>query len=265
MKRIISLLIALLLISSLTYAQELTQREDYSDTYYAIYHYATAQDKEEGLPSRVDYYYDNALSSSVIYQTLSDGTLRIDVLNEVGQLEGYSLSLVSDAKEVTEEYDANDKLTYRFEQFGDQVITTSYVYLEDGSLDYKEVMTSSFSTDVSRTDIYDAKDNLLYYIIGTSDREDRFSPDGRLEQFTRYQVDEDGTYRESTFNAKGEMQFFIVHTYEEDGAIRVENYSGQGQLESYTLTRFDDVYAITETFDAQGNLLSTEKEDAMMH
>lgn len=265
MRKYICILMAfMLLVSTFAYAQELTKREDYSEDYYAVYHYATTQDQEEDLPFREDYYYEQALQSSVLYQTLQDGTLRTDVLNDKGQLEGYSLYQVFNGKEMTEEYDANDKIIYRHEQVSDHLIITVYSYLENGSLD-RQAVTTHFSSGMIRTDHLDADGKLLYYTLETIDRVDRYDPDGRLEEFTLYQIDEDGTYRESTFNSRGEMLSLSVQTYEEDGAIRIEEYSGQGHLQGYTLTRFDDIYAIVETYDADGTLLSTVKEDAMMH
>ena len=51
MRKYICILMAfMLLVSTFAYAQELTKREDYSEDYYAVYHYATTQDQEEDLP-----------------------------------------------------------------------------------------------------------------------------------------------------------------------------------------------------------------------
>ncbi len=256
--RIIALAVAAMLLLPVLAIAEVTQKTDFGGGFYEISYFATEQDKKEGHPLRAEYYNGEQLQASKTYATLEDGTLRTDSLDADGALLRYSLFKTENGQEITRDFDAEGNLLSTSTSTGDRTINAVAVLDANGRQIGTHVVTS-FNAGLIRYEELDAAGKLVRYEIETPGRKDRYDAEGRLQGITLTEVGENGSYIERELDARGEMTGYSVRATDAQGVTRNEMYDAHGEMTGYTLTRMSDAGIVTETYDANNNLLKTEQ------
>ena len=256
--RIIALaLTAMLLLPALSLA-EVKKKTDYGGGFYEISYFATEQDEKEGHPLRTEYYNGKQLQASKTYSTQPGGTLRTDSLDANGTLQGYSLFKAEKGQTVTQDFDAQGNLISTGTSLPDRTINTVTQRDENGQKIGTRVVTT-FSNGVTRYEKLDQEDKLVFYEIETLNRRDRYDAEGKLLGITLIEMEDDGSTVQRELDARGEMTGYSVRSTDKAGVTRTETFNERGEMTGYTLTKMNDSGIVTETYDANNNLLKTEQ------
>lgn len=256
--RIIALALAAMLLLPALALAEVTQKTDFGGGFYEISYFASEQDKKEGHPLRTEYYSGRQLQASKTYQTMEDGTLRTDSLDANGALLSYSLFKTENGQAVTQDFDPNGNLLSTSQSTGDRTTNTVILRDESGKQTGSRVITS-FNAGLIRYEMLDAEGKLVSYEIETPSRKDSYDAEGRLMTITLTEMGENGSYIERVLDARGEMTGYSVRTTDDKGVTRTEQFDSHNELKGYTLTKMTDSGIVTESYDANNNLLSTQQ------
>lgn len=251
-------LAALMLLPALALAAEVTQKTDFGGGFYEISYFASEQDKKEGHPLRTEYYNGKQLQASKTYATLEDGSLRTDSLDANGTLLSYSLFKTENGQAITRDFDAKGNLLSTSVSTGTGTINTVAILDENGQQTGTRVITT-FNAGLVRYEEMDAAGKLIRYELETPGRKDRYDAEGRLQGITLIEMGENGSYIERELDARGEMTGYSVRTTDDKGVTRTEMFDANSEMKGYTLTRMSDTGIVTETYDANNNLLKTEQ------
>ncbi len=262
-KRIISLVLALMLIFALCACGDKKGSEDIKDAEETIVLPPESYDKEDGKLYREVYYNANGLKySSIIYEYDGYGNVASEV--ELGEndapiskstfeynADGLKTAMLvynaegpeefTFAHRVDYEYDANGNLT-REQHTENDVVTavTVYYYNDEGKLVKEEQYEGEEFILCAYEYEYDENGNTVKCIrhdnLEGIDVEDRYTYDGKGQLIT-----------DVTCDAEGNVQSRTEYSYDENGnEVKCSVYDNQGGLQSSTTNEY--------SYDDYGNI-----------